>query len=482
MKKKNIAYAAYTAVALCLCAIPAAALPFTETDQTAENRTLAEMPSLTNEDGAWNTQWGSQFEDYFSDHFAFRSDMVSTYDRLSADLLQTSAQDDVIIGKEGWLYYTPTVDDYINQSHVTSTGAKHMAETLSMMNDYAEACGAKLIFTAAPNKNSVYGEYMPTRYVQSEQADTLSLLESSLALSDVSYCDLRSVLTDAAATEEIQLYHKWDTHWNNCGAWIAYDALMNCAGISHTDYTDISYTMTQDWEGDLYKILYPTSEEKDFNYVYDYDYSYTYAGRFRSVDDLTIRTQSETGEHSLLMLRDSFGRALLPFFAEDFASAVFQRGDHLPIDTLESTYADTVIVELAERNLSNLLGYAPQMPAPEVQIPDETEVADSVRPTLAIEKSGNYLHLYGTFDSSYAAHDGIYVAISSESGRKHTYRAFPCYEYALLGEDAPQDNGYSLFVPLEDLDASISTVEVVAFYEDSYIDLGTAGQFQLGAN
>lgn len=483
MKKKTIACIAYVVLAFGVCVVPTVAMPFVDTEQTSENRTLKKMPSFKKEDGTWNQDWGTEFESYFSDHFAFRQDMADVYDTVLGATLKTSAQADVIIGKDDWLYYTPTVQDYVNEAKITEVGAKHIGHVLEMMQDYAEENGAKFIFTSAPNKNSIYPEYMPARYICSEQSDTLTLIEQALSNTDVCYCPLRTILSEQKTTD-VSLYHKWDTHWNNYGARIAFDALMDTAGLEHMDYTDVSYTIEQNWDGDLSQMLYPTSEKKDENVIYDYEPSYSYLGRFRSTDDLSIRTHNPTAqEQSLLMFRDSFGRALIPFLAEDFSSTTFLRADHYPMDTLEQTPSDVVILELVERNLPNLLGYAPQMPAPIVTIPEEPErVKTDTDATLQIEKNGNYLHLYGSYDADYANQDRIFVTISSENGAKQTYEAFPCYEYAQMEQDAPLDNGYSLYIPTETFDASVQTVQITVLFNQHYRNLGTAGQFQLGAN
>ena len=62
------------------------------------------MPSFKKEDGTWNQDWGTEFESYFSDHFAFRQNMADAYDTVLGATLKTSAQADVIIGKDDWLY------------------------------------------------------------------------------------------------------------------------------------------------------------------------------------------------------------------------------------------------------------------------------------------------------------------------------------------------------------------------------------------
>lgn len=483
MNKKSIVSVIYMVLALGICAAPAAAMPFSDNEQTSENRVLAQMPSILTEDGKLNEEWGTEFESYFSDHFAFRQNMADAYGHLEGSVFGTSAQEDVILGKDDWMYYTPTLEDYINQAKITTTGAKHIAHVLEMMSMYAGEHGAQFVFAPAPNKNSVYDEYMPARYICSDEADTLTLLEEEIAGTDVVYCDLRSVLSDLAENDDRLLYHKWDTHWNNYGAAIAYSTIMDTAGLQHTDYSELSFTEEKNWDGDLYKIIYPASDEKDSNFALGYDFSYTYAGRFRSVDDLVINTQSNNGAGTLLMFRDSFGRALLPFAAEDFASTSVQRAEHYPMDFLENSSADLVLLEIAERNLPNLLGYAPQMPAPEAVLSEDAVTADNCKKaTLDIEKNGTYLHLYGTFDEAYSDHDGIYVSITDSEGVSKCYEAFPCYEYALLDEEKPYDNGYSMYIPTAEVSSGVNTVQLISLIDGEYINLGTAGQFQLGVN
>ena len=64
------------------------------------------------------------------------------------------------------------------------------------------------------------------------------------------------------------------------------------------------------------------------------------------------------------MFRDSFGNTLYADMAESFATACFSRSMPLRLDLLASDPAETVVVELVERNLSWLATRPPVMPAP----------------------------------------------------------------------------------------------------------------------
>ena len=63
------------------------------------------------------------------------------------------------------------------------------------------------------------------------------------------------------------------------------------------------------------------------------------------------------------MYRDSFGNAILPFFANSYANAYFSRGIPYQMTDLSEHQADTVIVERAERFLPEMAENPPQMEA-----------------------------------------------------------------------------------------------------------------------
>ena len=66
--------------------------------------------------GRWNVEWLSQAGDYFQEHFAFRNELVTGNALLHGKLLETSTADGVIQGKNGWLYYKDSLDDYLGQN------------------------------------------------------------------------------------------------------------------------------------------------------------------------------------------------------------------------------------------------------------------------------------------------------------------------------------------------------------------------------
>ena len=166
--KKKILYSIYSAAFIGICLIPLAAMPFAKSESGLENRKLSEMPSLRNENGSINFDFFSEFETYFSEHCAFRQNLVTLDGKVRSEIMRTSSNEDVIVGKYGWLYYAPTADDFMNINTLSKRGVNNIVHNLLLFEQYCHEKDATFTFTIAPNKNSIYPEFMPYNYIETE--------------------------------------------------------------------------------------------------------------------------------------------------------------------------------------------------------------------------------------------------------------------------------------------------------------------------
>lgn len=449
--KKNFFYKAYCAAFICICAAPAVLMPVFKSDSTKEKRELAPAPTFKTSDGKLNFEFFDQFGEWFSDHFAFRRELVSADGRLKTSVFGTSPNSDVIAGKDGWLYYGEASDDFLNLNTLSEREIGNICHNIRMLSDYCTANDARFLFFSAPNKNSVYPEFMPSNYVPADCPDNYTLIEQQLS-GESFYLDMKSAILQARAN--IPLYHKTDTHWNNMGAYVGHTAIMAQLGLTSCP-AGSQWSTAKDRLGDLAAMIYPAEKAKDVQVYSDYEFTYTYQGRFRALDDVIINTVSENGEGELLMFRDSYGEAILPYMAEQFSSAEFSRVVPYRMDGVTS--GKTVILEIVERNLGNLQKYAPVMSAPVAETPDTPEkILGGLE--FMTEESGKYKHIFGELpeDCFSGADHTIYVTMDGV-----TYTAFNCFEDKLLGREGERSgNGFSLYVPL-DVSTDGVTVTVV---------------------
>nr|WP_303243054.1 hypothetical protein [uncultured Blautia sp.] len=449
MKKGKLIYCILF-FAICLC--PSLGMLVTKQETSSENRQLSEFPSPKTEEGKINVEWLSQAGDYFQEHFAFRNELVTGNALLHGRLLETSTADGVIQGKNGWLYYKDSLDDYLGQDLLSDRSLFNIAHMLSMTQQALEEKGVNFLFTIAPNKNSLYGDNMPyyDKLKVSDQTNRENL-EGWLKTEKVAYADLYQALME----EDEVLYHARDSHWNNKGAVLAADVLMDALGKDHDSYEGESYTVRRDYTGDLDTMLYPLASTADDEIYYDKETTYATVEEIQSNFDPRITTVNPVKEGSLVMYRDSFGNALLPYMADAYANAYFSRGIPYQLMDVETHSADTVIIERAERFLPEMSQFPPVLTAKEISLTENEELQGSDGAVdVKIKPQGMTAQLSGRIKEGLLDTDSrIYLKVNGS-----VYEAFPM---DVKLEENLDDNGFCLYLPSELVAADGNDVEIL---------------------
>ena len=449
MKKGKLIYCILF-FAICLC--PSLGMLVTKQETSSENRQLSEFPSPKTEEGKINVEWLSQAGDYFQEHFAFRNELVTGNALLHGRLLETSTADGVIQGKNGWLYYKDSLDDYLGQDLLSDRSLFNIAHMLSMTQQALEEKGVNFLFTIAPNKNSLYGDNMPyyDKLKVSDQTNRENL-EGWLNTEKVAYADLYQALME----EDEVLYHARDSHWNNKGAALAADVLMDALGKDHDSYEGESYTVRKDYTGDLDTMLYPLASTADDEIYYDKETTYATVEEIQSNFDPRITTVNPVKEGSLVMYRDSFGNALLPYMADAYANAYFSRGIPYQLMDVETHSADTVIIERAERFLPEMSQFPPVLTAKEISLTENEELQGSDGAVdVKIKPQGMTAQLSGRIKEGLLDTDSrIYLKVNGS-----VYEAFPM---DVKLEENLDDNGFCLYLPSELVAADGNDVEIL---------------------
>ena len=414
--KKKLPAILFVAVFFIICVVPSVGFFLFGPAEAGANERLAAKPALTERDGSLNTEYLSELSDYFAGRFFLRQEMISANNAVTAAVLASSAEEDVILGSGGWLYYAETLGGYTGTERLSEAELRSAAKNLSLMQEYCEAGGADFLFTLAPNKNMPdYG----VAYIGDRDAQ---LLYDFCAAVGVDYLDLFEVF----AEQDEVLYFAHDSHWNSRGAALAADEIFTAFG-RESDYFGGDFSTETAHTGDLFEMLYPAGTDTETDPQYAPAIGLEYEGSGVRPDSISIVVHG-SGEGGLLAFRDSFGNNLYPYLADGFETARFSRATAYDLSDLSGV--DCVLIELVERNIDYLIQNVPVMPAPM----RETPVCEPVEAELSRTEGGKapegYVLVEGSLDRSA---DSVYILCENAD-----------YEAFLL-----RDGGFAAYIPAD---------------------------------
>ncbi|MBR5292381.1 MAG: hypothetical protein IKU32_05615 [Clostridia bacterium] len=439
MRKKLLIL--FAALFMAVCLLPSVGLLLGYEEENYENRPLARLPKLFDREGI-NLEYPQGFDDYYQDHFGFREEMVTAFHRGTVSALKDTLNDDVIIGSNDMLYFAETLDDYLGINTLSDYDIQRAARTLKIQQDYVAASGAKFAFAIAPNKNTIYPEYMPKRLKPTGAFSNRERLAAALMSLEVEQISFDFELM--ARKGEDMLYHYHDTHWNQRGAMIGYNAIMAKVfeDTEYQTYEGMTPVTRPGWAGDLHYFLFPASEgNMDYPY-YGIDFAYDTdpqaPGR-----TTTIGTTSKANHRSLLLYRDSFGDGLMPYLSANLGRVLYDAEFPYNYASMAAESPDAVVIELVERNIPNLILKAPAMPA--LSAPFEGEGERVSFAVTEYERNGARV-VCGKFDA--ADYDPMKHRILLTDGET-CFEAFPIMDERAEGLllDAEAIEGFTVTLP-----------------------------------
>src|SRR5712671_2657769 len=241
-----------------LLLVPAVAQLAGMGQSTSENRTLAPFPKLTTFKDLADVSRAS--ENYVNDRFGLRSQLVHA-NSLMHYRLGISTNKDVVIGKDGWLFYAA---ERIMEQHTGADIFKpdeldKWVRQMEADRDWLEQRNIAFYMVAAPDKNTIYPEKLPD-YPRPRNATTrLDQLSARLEQSTLEFINPKAALL-AAKQKNVQVYFDGDTHWTQRGALVAYELLMErirrkFPDIAARTIDDYRVSVDEDAFGDLAYLL-----------------------------------------------------------------------------------------------------------------------------------------------------------------------------------------------------------------------------------
>jgi alginate O-acetyltransferase complex protein AlgJ len=300
-----------------------------------------------------------QLRTYFNDRFGLRSPLISMNANLRVRGFHTEISDQVVIGKEGWLYLKARATMPVPPFSETELLAwQQLFET--RQSTYAQH-GASYLVMIAPNKSSIYPEYLPDYFEGVHHGQRYHQLQDWMQQhSEVRMLDLHQVLR--ARKEAERVYYAMGTHWNPHGAFQASRALAPALGVPEPRVDEAAYStrMLDNYIDELPNLLGLTWPGLEQGYALEPKAGFTWEQSTCSWDTRTNYrrkrkpfTTTQAGFSTrLLVYRDSFFTSLQPFVSEFCGQATFVWSYDHDLAILFAENPDWVVDELVERMLT----------------------------------------------------------------------------------------------------------------------------------
>lgn len=276
---------------------------------------------------------------------------------------------DAIVGKDGWFFFARdnVIDDYRATQPLTSLELQQIAENIIQTRDRLAEQGIEFLMLVAPNKATIYGEYMPDIYNVVGSQTRLDQVQQYLrAQTDIEIVDPRQDLL--AAKPDSRLYEKTGTHWNDYGAFIAYQALMRAmqsrdVAVTLPSLNDYTVTTRVAGGADLAIMLSLQNDLQEQQILLQPRTSRQAAGASINFTEPNPNPEMKTiakevagsSGPRLLLFRDSFSNTLIPFISEQFSRSVYVWSYTIPQEIIDAEKPDVVVLEFVERNLFEAL-------------------------------------------------------------------------------------------------------------------------------
>jgi hypothetical protein len=308
-------------------------------------------------------------EAYSADHFGFRKRLLRWEHRWKRDLFHESTVSDVMIGRDGWLFLAGDrmIDDCRGARPVTQQDLKNWQTLLEKRRDWLARRGIKYLFVIAPNKESVYPEFLPEWMTPVAPAARLApFIAYMKAHSTVEVLDLRPALLQAKQTARTYLIT--DTHWNLYGAFIGYQEIIKALRRQLPDLGEplplaaFETRFSQAKGGDLATMLGQEQSlpEKDYVDLRPRPPLQRIACRVdtnilnKKWNLLTepVYSENPAQRYRALFFRDSFSGFLVPYLAYSFKRAVYIWLNTWDTQVIEREQPDVVVDQVVERGFN----------------------------------------------------------------------------------------------------------------------------------
>jgi alginate O-acetyltransferase complex protein AlgJ len=332
---------------------------------SSENRALARFPGMPG-NFRQARMFSDLFMDFYRDHFGFRNTLIRALARGKySGGLDVDVRGPVIFGKDHWLFFRSSITgDWLAERDLDPFSESELdawQELYEKRNKFFAERGIPFLLVIAPDKQSIYPEFLPDQLSRIGPESRLDQFIDRLRKthSPVHFLDLRPILLEARKQQMI--YFRTDDHWNDYGAHAAYLAILKemqrmlpgrrlipqpidnfIPGMAHrpgdlAKYVDLTDEYDEEAPRLVRRVPFPAIFKADAPYA------------------PLMTVGSDPNGPVLYALHDSYTDFLAPFLGPHFSKAYWEWTNYINGAALLKTKPDLVFNEFVERKLNDAI-------------------------------------------------------------------------------------------------------------------------------
>ena len=287
-------------------------------------------------------------ESYAQDQFPFREALINLKSDVEV-LLGKGVNNGVYMGEDGYLFKKSGVYE-----------EEILIENSKAMKTLSEFLEDRLKIIIAPTSSMVLEEKLPDFVNADQEKDYYQFILGEQKTSQV-----LPVFEKLLKHDQEEIYFKTDHHWTQYGAYLAYVELMHSFTLKPVDNALLSVQKIHDFQGTHYSRFrgsFIKGEDFVFYESENQDYTVEYIAEERMEDKILfkdnlmnrdkykvyldgnyplirIRNPHAEYEEKVLVIKDSFANAMVPYLAESFSEVHY----------LDLRYNNTSLKEYVEK-------------------------------------------------------------------------------------------------------------------------------------
>ena len=231
-----------------------------------------------------------------------------------------------VYGRNGWLFYTNehNIDYFRANNPLSAEDMQQWKEWYQELDAICEARGIQLAVMLAPNKEQVYGEYVPSYYIEPKGKRAQVFCDYMKDSGVVYQYPLQTLLSEKA---NYPVYYQQDTHWNALGAYLSVVEMYKALELPYTPLSQVEIVEKEKVGGDLSNFCGYATKYTDYEVNYKPDVQVSCTGILNG--KVEFFTSSAPTEKKIVVVSDSFRTAAKEFLAKDFAKATVLHTDQI---------------------------------------------------------------------------------------------------------------------------------------------------------